>query len=655
MEYSRNPKARASYIAGDNAKRLALALQALEQIQEVGFTYLLKDGLRSSQLTTLRHVSNFLGIPYATLHKHQAHLKSTSYGAKKDSFGTGVGPLLGSGGEEALEKHILWMDEHGFPMSWKKIKVVARDISKIHNVNDFVASSGWVKRFKKRHAELATRVAQSLERTRAGGMNPESISHYFDVLNKAKKELVDLNGGRELTPDLIYNLDETGIDQTSDMKERVVTFKTKQSPTYIQGSSDRTHLSAAVCIRGDGWRAKTMYALKGVRRQFENLPGCPEEVDYIMTEKGYFDEQGFEEYIKFLVSQLPPEDTERWKLLVLDGYGPHTMVPSVVDLLHEHSFHAVCMPSHTSQILQPLDVACFGPSKGEFKADLRDIQYEIGVDAVTKWELPAVFEFALEIGCSSKNIIAGFVSCGLIHQEQFDKPWVERNAHFFKISENLNVSRSQEKDSDVSNCSHGAARKAAEDAKAVLQQVLLNTAFDSPTKKVVHTALETLSSTVIPLAERYTSIMKSPPKNRRKRTRGDVEEEDGPSRNQIGESHAAAKWITEDARRAKLHAFAQDALQRAQDRESAKAERERKQQAVKEAKNAAQVAKAAVRELLRRHNALQPQEVMNKKHLIKFYKNNKQKIDNIISQPFPTKITEIIECLFMHDDALVAM
>lgn len=74
------------------------------------------------------------------------------------------------------------------------------------------------------------------------------------------------------------------------------------------------------------------------------------------------------------------------------------MVPSVIDLLHQHHFHAVCMPSNTSQILEPLDVAWFGPSKGEFKADLRDIRYKISLDAVAKWELPAVFEFGLEKG-----------------------------------------------------------------------------------------------------------------------------------------------------------------------------------------------------------------------------------------------------------------
>lgn len=37
-----------------------------------------------------------------------------------------------------------------------------------------------------RHPELTTRVAQSLERTRAGGMNKKTISAYFKLIEEGK-------------------------------------------------------------------------------------------------------------------------------------------------------------------------------------------------------------------------------------------------------------------------------------------------------------------------------------------------------------------------------------------------------------------------------------------------------------------------------------
>ena len=75
MEFKRNPTARRSSIAGENARRLTFAIQALDQIKLVGFTYLFKDDVRSPKLTNLRHVANYLEIPYITLYKHESDTK----------------------------------------------------------------------------------------------------------------------------------------------------------------------------------------------------------------------------------------------------------------------------------------------------------------------------------------------------------------------------------------------------------------------------------------------------------------------------------------------------------------------------------------------------------------------------------------------------
>jgi hypothetical protein len=114
------------------------------------------------------------------LYKHQTDLQPKYF--KKSSTGTGFGCLLGNSTEFLLEQHIIWMDERGFPLNWRVIKTVARDLALADGITSFVASSGWVRRFKIRHPELSTRIAQSLERTRFGGMNPGSIQKYFEII-----------------------------------------------------------------------------------------------------------------------------------------------------------------------------------------------------------------------------------------------------------------------------------------------------------------------------------------------------------------------------------------------------------------------------------------------------------------------------------------
>ena len=57
--------------------------------------------------------------------------------------------------------------------------------------------------------------------------------------------------------------------------------------------------------------------LEGKVKKEKTLPFCPEGTDYIMTKKGYFDDDGFFEYIKFLAEQFPKDG--KWRLLVFDG------------------------------------------------------------------------------------------------------------------------------------------------------------------------------------------------------------------------------------------------------------------------------------------------------------------------------------------------
>lgn len=47
-----------------------------------------------------------------------------------------------------------------------------------------------------------------------------------------------------------------------------------------------------------------------------------------------------------------------YRLLVLDGHGSH-LTPQFDKLCAENNIIPICMPPHSSHLLQPLDVGCF--------------------------------------------------------------------------------------------------------------------------------------------------------------------------------------------------------------------------------------------------------------------------------------------------------
>jgi hypothetical protein len=71
------------------------------------------------------------------------------------------------------------------------------------------------------------------------------------------------------------------------------------------------------------------------------------------------------------------------------------------------------MPTHTSHILQPLDVSCFGPLKKVYSSQIEN-KMRLGINYITKEEFLPTFFTAHQQVMTAKNITSGFKATGLI-------------------------------------------------------------------------------------------------------------------------------------------------------------------------------------------------------------------------------------------------
>ena len=94
-------------------------------------------------------------------------------------------------------------------------------------------------------------------------------------------------------------------------------------------------------------------------------------------------------------------------LLILDGHKCHVTL-EVVKISMEAGLDIVCLPSHTSHALQPLDVACFASLKIAFRKyrDLWSMRNKNGT--VGKQELREWTSKALHDALTPRNIKSGF-------------------------------------------------------------------------------------------------------------------------------------------------------------------------------------------------------------------------------------------------------
>jgi hypothetical protein len=72
------------------------------------------------------------------------------------------------------------------------------------------------------------------------------------------------------------------------------------------------------------------------------------------------------------------------RMLVLDGHGSH-ISPEFDQFCMEHNNITLCMPAHSSHLLQPLDVGCFSPLKQAYRCLVEQIMGH-GVNHIDKRE-----------------------------------------------------------------------------------------------------------------------------------------------------------------------------------------------------------------------------------------------------------------------------
>lgn len=111
---------------------------------------------------------------------------------------------------------------------------------------------------------------------------------------------------------------------------------------------------------------------------------------------------------------------ERPILLIYDGHLSH-MEYKTLKLAKDNGITIIRLPPHTTDLLQPLDVCCFGPIKRKWSDTLEKFQNE-------NQRLPSNSEF-VDLLCSiwhdglkKENIISGFYSTGIYPPNKFKYP-----------------------------------------------------------------------------------------------------------------------------------------------------------------------------------------------------------------------------------------
>ncbi|KAJ5731126.1 uncharacterized protein N7483_005634 [Penicillium malachiteum] len=366
-------------------------ISAEKNVEQEGKVLLALQAIQKGQIKSLRAAARLFSVPESTL-------RSRAHGIQSRVDTRPNGHKLTQLEEDPLIEWIISMDSRGAAPRPATLRVVATPPPTV--------SKNWPSTFINRREEIRTRVSRQYDYQRALNEDPKSIQAWFTTV----QQVIDKNG---IQPEDIYNLDETGFAMGLISTQTVVTRQEYYGRRAIVQPGNREWVTAIEAICVDGYSLPPCVIFKGkvaIASWFDNLP---KDWRFEVSANGWTtDDIGLRWLEKLFIPSTNSRVRGRFRLLILDGHGSH-LTPQFDRICSENNIIPLCMPLHSSHLLQPLDVGCFSVLKityGRFISDLA----RTGYNHIDKLDFLADFQRARLEAFKPATIQNSFIATGLV-------------------------------------------------------------------------------------------------------------------------------------------------------------------------------------------------------------------------------------------------
>jgi hypothetical protein len=307
--------------------------------------------------------------------------------------------------EQSLLQWILSMDMRGSAPRPSMVRDMANIL--LRERNGQPVGTRWVYNYTNRHPELKSRYSRRYNYQRALCEDPRIIEPWFDLVRRT----IDENG---IQTEDIYNFDETGFAMGLIATAKVITRADYYGRRGLLQPGNREWVTSIECVGATRFVLPPTIIFKSTLYQqyawFEDLPN---DWRIEISPNGWTtDEIG----LRWLRKQFIPMTTSRTKgkfrLLILDGHGSH-LTGDFDQLCAKNDIIAICMPPHSSHLLQPLDVGCFAPLKRAYGGVI-EAKARAGVNHIDKLDFITTFPNVRTEAFKPATIQNAFEAAGLV-------------------------------------------------------------------------------------------------------------------------------------------------------------------------------------------------------------------------------------------------
>ena len=340
------------------------------------------------------------GVPKQTLRDRTCgRVEATKHSSGPD-------PIFSLEEEQDLTNHVISMAQFGYGYTRFDLRNIATDLAiylKKKCDDGKLLSEHWLYGYLSRNPTLKVSKPKSLSMVRARSATKETIDDYFNELGHILDKYHLKNA-----PHRIFNVDETG-------------FSPEHKPPSVLGPRDRT-VSAITTPRSNnttmiaacsaaGQIIPPFFVFAGKRFTPDLMKGALPGSAHCMSEKGWSNSLIFQEYLtSHLVKFIPQGDG--FTLILYDGVKSHISAP-LVKWARKKNIILMVLPAHTSHILQPLDVGCFGSMKNTYYSLCRDFMKNHIGQIITRYDICSLSCKAYAKSVTVASAVSAFRNSGI--------------------------------------------------------------------------------------------------------------------------------------------------------------------------------------------------------------------------------------------------
>ncbi|KAF3349016.1 Glycerate kinase [Verticillium dahliae VDG2] len=307
--------------------------------------------------------------------------------------------------EKTIVEYILDLDARSYPPRLGEVGNMANRLLADRDAPP--VGKNWASNFVKRQPELRTRFFRRYDYKRAQCEDPDAMNAWFRLVQNmvAKYGIQDAD---------MYNFDETGFQMGVIANGMVVTSSERRSNVKMRQPGNREWVTVIQGVGALGFCVPPFIVVSGKYHlsTWYQDDAISRDWRVATSPNGWTTNEIGLEWIRHFHQHTKSRTSGGYRLLILDGHESHHSVDFEL-YCKENNIITLCMPPHSSHILQPLDVGCFGPLKKAYGRQIEE-RMRAGTTHISKEDFFPAFSAAFQQAMTVENIQGGFRGSGLV-------------------------------------------------------------------------------------------------------------------------------------------------------------------------------------------------------------------------------------------------